>query len=370
MQWLLLIVLIPYIYLIVRIHLSLAKIKPIRPAAVPGTFVSVIVAFRNEQKNLPVLMSYLAIQDYDPELFELIAVNDNSSDSSFESASSFTGIKNLKVINSKGKGKKMALRTGIEAAAGSIIITTDADCRMGIKWISTIMSFEAMHKPDMIICPVRLEGGRGFFHGFQEIEFLSLQGITAGTAVSGDPVMCNGAALAFRREEYLKHAGNLHDELVSGDDVFLLHSMKKDSGKTILWLESEEASATTHASRDLLAFLRQRGRWISKAGAYSDRFTKLLAIVTFVTISVQLLLITFGLFFPGLLWVFAAFFALKSIPDFLILSNTTGRYEERSLLKWFIPSQLVYPVYVLAIFLYFLRHKTGEDFSSPSPKGI
>jgi hypothetical protein len=74
------------------------------------------------------------------------------------------------------------------------------------------------------------------------------------------------------------------------------------------------------------------------------------------------LLLTCGLFFPGLLWVFAAFFALKSIPDFLILSNTAGRYEERSLLKWFVPSQLVYPVYVLAIFLYSLRHKTGGRF--------
>ena len=349
MQWLLLIVLIPYIYLIVRIHLSLARIKPFHPEVVPGTFVSVIVAFRNEQKNLPILMSYLAIQDYDPELFELIAVNDSSSDSSFESALSFTGIKNLKVINSKGKGKKMALRTGIEAAAGRIIITTDADCRMGIKWLSTIMSFEAEHKPDMIICPVRLEGGRGFFHGFQEIEFLSLQGITAGTAVLGNPVMCNGAALAFRREEYLKHAGNLHDELASGDDVFLLHSMKKDSGKTILWLESAEASATTHASGNLLSFLRQRGRWISKTGAYSDRFTKLLAIVTFVTISGQLLLLLAGLFstlFPG---IFAVYFVLKSIPDFLLLSGTSERYGKQFFLRWFLPSQFIYPFYVLSI---------------------
>jgi cellulose synthase/poly-beta-1,6-N-acetylglucosamine synthase-like glycosyltransferase len=349
MQWLLLLILIPYIYLIVRIHLSLARIKPFHPEVVPGTFVSVIVAFRNEQKNLPILMSYLAIQDYDPVLFELIAVNDSSSDSSFESALSFSGIKNLKVINSKGKGKKMALRTGIEAAAGSIIITTDADCRMGIKWLSTIMSFEAEHKPDMIICPVRLEGGRGFFHGFQEIEFLSLQGITAGTAVSGDPVMCNGAALAFRREEYLKHAGNLHDELASGDDVFLLHSMKKDTGKTILWLESAEASATTHASRDLLAFLRQRGRWISKAGAYSDRFTKLLAIVTFVTISVQLLLFIAGLFSTLFLGIFAVYFALKSIPDFLLLSGTSERYGKQFFLRWFLPSQFIYPFYVLSI---------------------
>ncbi len=349
MPWLLLIILIPYIYFIIRIHLALAKIKPFSPEAVPGKFVSVVVACRNEQTTLPILMSDVAVQDYDPELFELIVVNDNSSDSTLETASTFKGIKNLKVINSDGKGKKKAIRSGVEASSGSIIITTDADCRVGTGWLRTIMSFEAMHKPEMIICPVRLEGGSSIFHRFQEIEFLSLQGITAGTAVSGDPVMCNGAALAFRREEYLKHAGNLHDELVSGDDVFLLHSMKKDSGKTILWLESEEASVTTHASGNLFSFLRQRGRWISKAGAYSDGFTKLLAIVTFVTISVQLLLLVAGFFSKVYIGVFAVYFVLKSIPDFIFLSGTAERYGKKSLMRWFLPSQLIYPFYVLAI---------------------
>lgn len=349
MQWLLLVILIPYIYFITKVYLSLAKIKPFSPESVPRTFVSVIVACRNEQRDLPLLMSDIAVQDYDPELFELIVVNDNSSDSTFESASSFRGIKNLKVINSTGKGKKKAIRNGVEAAAGKLIITTDADCRIGIKWLRTITSFEAAHKPDMIICPVRLEGGIGFFQRFQEIEFLSLQGITAGTAASGDPVMCNGAALAFRREDYLKHAGNLHDEMVSGDDVFLLHNIKKDPGKTILWLESAEATVTTPASENLLSFLRQRGRWISKAGAYSDRYTQTLAIVTFVTISAQLLLLLSGCFSTVMLQVFAVYFVLKSIPDFLVLSDTAKRYGKKSLMRWFLPSQLVYPFYVIAV---------------------
>jgi len=349
MHWLLLSVVVPYVYLIFRIHFALSKIKTFSPEAVPGRFVSVVVACRNEQKNLPTLLSDIALQDYDPGLFELIVVNDNSSDSTLETASSFKGIKNLKVINSSGKGKKKAIRSGVEASAGSVIITTDADCRVGKGWLRTLMSFEAMHKPDMIICPVIIEGGRGFFHRFQEIEFLSLQGITAGTAVSGNPVMCNGAALAFRREEYLKHAGNLHDELVSGDDVFLLHSIKKDSGKTILWLESAEASVTTPASGNLISFLRQRGRWISKAGAYSDGFINLLAIVTFVTISVQLLLLFAGLFSAIYIGVFAVFFVLKSIPDFLILSGTAERYGKKSLMRWFLPSQIIYPFYVLAV---------------------
>ncbi len=201
----------------------------------------------------------------------------------------------------------------------------------------------------MIICPVQLEEGRGFFHRFQELEFLSLQGITAGTAVGQDPVMCNGAALAFQKEAYLKHAGSLHDELASGDDVFLLHNIKSDRGKRIMWLESTESKALTPASANLSSFLRQRGRWVSKAGAYSDRSTQMLAILTFVTISVQVLLFAGGLFNPGLMLLFAVYFVLKSVPDFLVLSNTAARYGKKRLMRWFLPSQLIYPIYVLAI---------------------
>jgi cellulose synthase/poly-beta-1,6-N-acetylglucosamine synthase-like glycosyltransferase len=349
MQWLLLIILIPYVYLITKIYLSLKSITPFHPETEPEIFVSVIVACRNEEKSLPLLLSDIADQTYNPDLFELIIVNDTSSDSTFEVASGFSRIKNIKVLNSKGKGKKKAIRTGVEASTGSQIITADADCRIGKNWLKTIVSFQSEHKPEMIICPVKMEGRKGFFHRFQELEFLSLQGITAGTSAGKNPVMCNGANLAFRKETYLKHAGNLHYELASGDDVFLLHNIKSYPDTRILWLESAEAMAVTRISGSLSSFLNQRARWISKAGAYSDLSAKLLAIVTFVTILTQLLLIVGGFFSSGLLWVFAVYFVLKSIPDYLVLSNTAGRYNKKSLLRWFIPSQVVYPFYVIAI---------------------
>jgi len=349
MQWLFLIILIPYIYLIAKIYLSLSKIKPFLPERNPEKFLSVIVACRNEEASIPILLSDFADQNCNPDLFEIIIVSDNSSDSTFETASEFNGIRNLKVLNNSGRGKKQAIRTGVESAKGSFIIVTDADCRVGKNWLKTIASFEAEYEPEMIICPVQIEDGRGFLHRFQELEFLSLQGITAGTAAGQNPVMCNGAGLAFRKEIYLKYTGTLHDELASGDDVFLLHNIKSDGGNKIMWLESAESKVHTRASVNFSSFLRQRARWISKAGAYNDRFTRALAIVTFVTISAQALLFAGGLFYPGLMFVFAAYFVLKSIPDYLLLSNTAVRYGKKSLLSWFIPSQLVYPFYVLAI---------------------
>lgn len=364
MQWLLLIILIPYVFLLLKIYINLKTIKPYLSVRSPDIFVSVIVACRNEEKILPVLLDAISNQDYNHDLFELIIVDDNSTDQTFTFASEFRKIRNLKVLRNNGSGKKKAIRTGIHAASGNLIITTDADCRVGPGWIRTISSFYSDNKSDMIICPVRLDSKPGLFGRFQEIEFLSLQGVTAGTATGKRPVMCNGANLAFTKESYDRHSSELHDEFVSGDDVFFLHALKEEPGNKILWLESEDSVVTTKTSETVSSFLRQRARWISKAGAYKDSDTKVLAIVTFVTILLQWFLLIAGIFYPVFLLVFLASFLIKSVPDFLIVHNTASRYGRKKLPGIFIPSQLIYPLYVISVLVYYLIGAINHRYSS------
>ncbi|MBK7627021.1 MAG: glycosyltransferase [Bacteroidales bacterium] len=351
MQWLPAILIVPYLILLLGIYRGLRKINPYNISSEPLEFVSVIVACRNEELHLPGLLGSLSDQDYPSHLYEVIVVNDNSTDKTFETASSFSGKNNINTINNTGTGKKKAIETGINAASGKLIITTDADCTPGKNWIRTIASFYEDHKPDLIICPVQLSPMPGFFGKFQELEFLSLQGITAGTASNGKPVICNGANLAFTKESYLKHSENLHHEIASGDDVFLLHSIKKAPQSKILWLESANALITAASSPTIKSFIKQRNRWISKSGSIKDFYTIVLGIVTFVTILLQPVLLIAGIFDPVFLIVFLVVFALKSIPDFLILQNTTRRYGKESLMKWFLISQIIYPYYVLIVVL-------------------
>ena len=354
MHWLPAILILPYIFLLLKIYRSLLKIKTFNASTDPITFVSVVVVCRNEQENLPLLLNSIAGQDYPKGLFEVIIVDDNSTDRTYEIASGFTGPGNIIVINNKGKGKKQAIRTGINASSGILIITTDADCRMGKRWIRTIAAFYEKHKPGMIICPVQIEPKAGFFGRFQELEFLSLQGITSGSVFSGDATMCNGANLSFTREAYLNHTDNLHFEIASGDDIFLLHSLKKQIQSKILWLESPDTVVTAASSPTVGSFLKQRRRWISKGKAYRDGFTILLGIVTFVTIMLQVSVLVAGFINPAFIGVFLTIFLLKSVPDFLILRNTSGRYGKRELMNWFLPAQTIYPFYVLCVVCYSL----------------
>lgn len=364
MHWLLTILILPYLILLLKNYRSLLKIKTFTITSDPSIFVSVVIACRNEQENLPALLSCISFQDYPVNQFEVIIVDDNSTDDTFKTASEFRGLSNIHALKNKGNGKKCALKTGIESAIGKLIITTDADCNMGKNWIKTISGYYENQESDMIICPVKLESTNNITGKFEELEFLSLQGITAASALTGQSIMCNGANLAFKKEAYLNHAGNLHDEINSGDDVFLLHSLKKEKDSEIKWLESADAAVTTKSSVSFRSLLKQRSRWISKGKYYTDKDTIITAAATFMVVILQLFLFVAILINPSLSISFIVVFILKSIPDFLILWNTAQRYGRAKLIKWFIPAQIFYPFYVLSVVFYSLFNPQSIRFRS------
>jgi poly-beta-1,6-N-acetyl-D-glucosamine synthase len=358
MYWLAAILILPYFFLLLKISNNLHKIKPFTVTSAPSTFVSVIIACRNEEKRLPALLESLSLQDYPTELFEVIIVDDNSYDKTFSIASEFTSNFSIRVLKNNGTGKKAAISTGINSSGGELIVTTDADCTFSSGWITTIAAYFEINHPDIIISPVKLGGNGGFFGRFQELEFLGLQGITAGTAASGNGIMCNGANLAYTREAYLRNKGNLRFDINSGDDVFLLHSLKKESGSKILWLESQEALVTSRSSLTLKAYLSQRRRWISKWNAYDDNYTIITGSITFIAVLAQLFL-SLAIFFNfSIIAPLVTGLILKSVPDYLILRNRARYYGNKQSMGWFIPAQLVYPFYVAGVVLYSQRRNS------------
>lgn len=339
---------VPYFLILLRIYSRITKIKKFIPPAEKDLFVSIVIACRNEEKNIPALLGSLSAQNYPVHLFEIIIIDDHSTDNTREIAERYPGNMNLRLIANSGNGKKEAIRTGVMNSKAELIITTDADCNPEEKWISSIVSFYESVKPDLIAGPVRLTPAKGFMGKFQELEFLSLQAITAGTIFSGNGTMCNGANLAFSKNAWLRSEKDLRFDIATGDDVFLLHSLKKQRAK-IAWLESSDAIVDTNPAPGLKEFFRQRRRWASKSTAYRDAFSIFLGIVTFVTNLVLAVTMFASFIYPSLIPTLLAVFILKSVPDFLLLGNVASRYKRRNLLWWFLPAQIVYPFYVLLV---------------------
>ncbi len=189
------------------------------PSAENNTIISVVVACLNEEKNITHLLESLVKQNYPAENYEIIVVDDNSVDSTRAVTDNFISTRvsshnsAIRLFANPGRGKKSALRYGVSKAKGEVILTTDADCRMGPRWISAFSACYEKCSSDMMLASVTETADRRFTSSFARYEFAALQCITEATALMGHPVMCNGANMGVGREAYMRHADELHEEI-------------------------------------------------------------------------------------------------------------------------------------------------------------
>ena len=148
-----LLLLIPYAILIIYYRQSWLQLKTFDNTEEKNqknnTLISVIIAARNEEKNIGLCIESILKQTYPAHLFEIIIVDDHSIDSTVAIVNSFTQ-NNITLINlaafrtrqsNLNSYKKKAIETGIGFAKGNLIVTTDADCIVQPRWLTTIASY-------------------------------------------------------------------------------------------------------------------------------------------------------------------------------------------------------------------------------------
>ena len=179
-------------------------------------------------------------------------------------------------INDEGKGKKYALYHLISAAKTEYVWmqdddvlfqTTELSDRFAVENQTTILSDN-----DLIILPLRMESKNekpSLLERLQIAEYAAIQQLTIETAKRGHAVMCSGANLIARRDRWLESYEDLHLEIPSGDDMFLLESFKR-RGLQIAVLDDPHYEAIVRPHTSWRAFFRQRMRWAGKAPAYTD----------------------------------------------------------------------------------------------------
>lgn len=314
--------------------------------------VSVLIAARNEEKNIEKLLESLKKQSFPKELFEVIIVNDHSTDNTDEIINDFIN-KNkeldVKLLKAEKKGKKHAISQALHSAINELIIVTDADCVLNDLWIESIVGFYQEEKCKMILAPVLLSPAENLFEKMQVLEHLSLIGSTAGSASIGFPVMCNGANMAYERKAALEVEKFRKDfDIPSGDDMFLLEQFVKCYGhNNVKFLLSKSAVVKTKTCKTIKDFIRQRRRWVSKTKSYTSWKVIVTAlIVLFFNLSIISLLVS-AFFVPALWSIYILLTLLKFFIDFPLLKNITNFMNQGSLLKWVLPLEIIYPFYVV-----------------------
>ncbi len=321
----------------------------------PKTSFTIIVPFRNEAENLPVLLESLEKMNYPFDLFEVLLVDDESTEKFqiLNSKFQLTIIDNIRTSNSP---KKDAITTAIQKIKTEWVITTDADCVIPKNWLLTLDNYIQTHDVSMIAGAVNYLVNESFLHHFQQLDLASLQGATIGSFGIGKGFMCNGANLAYSKS--LFHSLNGFEgngTIASGDDVFLLQKAMQQFPNKVHYLKSEDFIVSTKPLNNWKSLFYQRVRWASKTTSYQSTFGKMLGLIVFGG-NLGLLFVVWSLLFGvGNPYILCFVFLCKLSIDFVLIHKTNTFLKSKT--TSYVTSALLYPFFSVAVALYALVGK-------------
>ena len=315
----------------------------------PITKISVIIAARNEEKNIKKCIESIVSCDYPSHLLQIIVINDASTDDTLREIKSIrSGVVTL-LNTEQNEGKKAALELGIRSSTGQLIITTDADCEVQKNWLLSIVSFYKKSKATLIAAPIQYSISKSIIQRFQYIDGINNMAVTANGITKKSYFMANGANLAFEKALFLELNGyDKSKDIASGDDMFMIQSAAAIHPSKVRFLKSKEAVVFTQPERNLADLMTQRKRWATKTKSYSDkRIMKIQGYVFFfiILLIANLLLspIGSGLSFFGFL--FGLF--IKLSIDYMYLSQISKYFPSKDALKSFLPASFMFLIYII-----------------------
>ncbi len=331
------------------INLRSAKIKAANKHELKLT---VVIPFRNEAENLPDLLRDLSKQTYPKDLFEVILVDDNSTDNSVELIKKNITLENYLILkndsNLKRAFKKNAMLKGIENSHGEIIISTDADCRLPATWLESLVKYFDENTA-LVSGPVKFDSDNTMFGKMQSLEFAGLVLVGAGLIGIKKPIIANAANLAFRKSVFFEVGGyedNLH--LTSGDDEILMQKIAAATNYKIKYAWDKNALVSSKGNSDLSEFIRQRRRWASKSLFY---FNKGITLFLFLVFLFYLLIITLpALFLLGVKEageIFLFLFSTKILIEYFLVMQGENFFFEKGLRRYFFLTEIFQIPYIV-----------------------
>jgi cellulose synthase/poly-beta-1,6-N-acetylglucosamine synthase-like glycosyltransferase len=240
-------------------------------------FVSVVVPARNEEENIAPCVVSLMQSDYPLEFFEVIVVNDRSSDKTGDVLSGLQAkYPNLIVHNTSEdttntnlQGKPRAVHQGIMRSRGEFVLMTDADCLVPPTWISAIAhTFQNPHIG--LIASYTLAKGARFFDRLQMLEWLINNTMASAGVGLGQPLGCFGNNLSVRRRVYDELGGYPHIRFSLTEDLALLQAVT-NAGHEARYICAHETHIDTQPCPDIPAFIKQHHRWVNGGKALGWR---------------------------------------------------------------------------------------------------
>jgi len=234
--------------------------------------ISIVVCIKNEEANLANLLDDILKQDF--KGFELILVDDNSSDSSREIMERYADLDSrIRIVAVPYSdhfygSKKYALTLGIKACINDIILFTDGDCRIpSSQWIQTMIRPYSDSSVQIVLGYGGYSKGKGFLNALTRFETLKTVLLYMSFTEFNIPYMGVGRNLSYRKSLWEKTKGfSSHMDIASGDDDLFISEAANLENCAI----NTDVNSFTYslAKTDVKQWIQQKRRHITTAKRY------------------------------------------------------------------------------------------------------
>jgi len=274
------IILFIHIALVAGVGRNLIHERRMTSVQSPVPRAEVIIAVRDEEKNLPRLLAALAAQSASDTLF--LFVDDRSRDATPALLDSFCATlpRRARVIHNRVEptgltGKQAALELGFGQAQGEVLFFTDGDCTPEPTWIEEMVRHFEDPCVGAVLGRVELPAGNNFLERFQAFEQPLLNQYNFGSAGFGMPTGCFGNNMAIRRQAVRDVGGFTKLGYSVTEDALLLDAVCRGAGWKVTVCVSAHAATVTQAKTSWREYVNQHTRW-NAGGLFSpDIVTRL-----------------------------------------------------------------------------------------------
>lgn len=317
--------------------------------------LSIVIAAKNEEKNINSLFDSLELLNYPKDNYEVIFVDDNSTDKTAELIQSrVSGNKNytfIKAANKEFEGKKGALSIGIKSAKYNFIVITDADCKPETNWLNAIAGV-LDYGYDFVFGVAPIKTGSALVEKLSAFENLRNTYLTIAAVGLNIPYSAAARSFAFRKTSFERLGGYANTkETLSGDDDLLLREAVKNK-MLIATVIEPGAFIFSDPSKSFTEYFKQKKRHLQTSFHYLLKQKLFLAFWHIINlISIASVLLSF--FNP--LFLFPVF--VKLIYDFVIAIKFQQQLGHKFRFYEIIFLQLLYEVFVVINFFNSLKGK-------------
>lgn len=316
----------------------------------PSLNISIVIAFKNESKNLGNLFSSLNNLNYPAENYELILIDDNSTDDSYQVAAMLVQGKSnyhlLKADNKKFPAKKGALEIGIAHSKFAYILITDADCLPSKNWLNGYaVLFEAGY--DVLFGLAPFFQTKGVINNISCFDNMRSHLLSFSLVKLNLPYSAAARNLGFRKTAFEKIGGFKNTlETFSGDDDLLIREAVKHKLQIGI-VDFKDTQVVSNTKLSLHDYIHQKARHTQ-----TSRHYLLVHMIILGLWHSSNILALFTLFFLITQPLVAIPFFIKLFLDIVTVLKFQKLFEYKFKVHQIIYLQILYEIFLVINFIF------------------